>query len=274
MKPRITSFLLFLLIATIGISQEKEPEKENDKWEIYFTPYALIASQSTDVGGQKIRQSFGDLASLTNAGFQIITTARYKRLFLTFDGTFATLGGNITSTGDLMSYDVDLTIKQRILDFKLSYMVYNNFEIKGSDVIKGWSLEFAGGVKYWQNDVIIDYTLTAHNPLPGKDDKIVQDSEIIPQKWFDLMLGGQADFILSDKVKLVVGFNVGGFGIGNSSKFAYDFTYINSFRVLKWLSVDVGFRNFYYNRVDGEGVDELTTKVKVIGPILGVTFDL
>ena len=278
---KITSISLVLFISlgslfgqeTNGKYQEVDKMKD---WGFSITPYALIASQSTDVGGRKIRQSFGDLASLTNAGFQLITTARYKRFFLTIDGTFATLGSNSSSTGDLVSYDVDLTIKQRILDFKLTYMVFDNFESNGSDIIKGWSIEIGGGGKYWSNDVDLNYKLTAHNPLPGpgQEDKVIEQSETIPQEWWDLMVGAKAKFVLNDKVKLGVGFNVGGFGIGNSSEFAYDFTYINNFRVLNWLSINAGFRNFYYSRVDGEGADEFTTKVNVLGPLLGVSFIL
>lgn len=99
--------------------------------------------------------------------------------------------------------------------------------------------------------------------------------ETIPQDWWDLMIGAKTKFVLSDKFMLGVNFNVGGFGIGNSSKFAYDFVYINSFRVLDWMSVDAGFRNFSYERLDGEGTDdELTTNVNVLGPFLGVSFIL
>ena len=237
---------------------------EMKDWGFGITPYALLASQSTDVGGEKLRQSFSDLASLTNAGFQIIASARYKRVVMSFDGTFATLGGDINQAG----LHVDMTIKQRIIDFKLSYIVYDNFELKGGNVINGWSLEFGSGMKYWKNDVGVDYTLKIK-------DKIIDQGNIsIPQEWWDLMIGAKTRFILNEKVLLGVSLNVGGFGIGNSSKFAYDFTYINNFKVLKWLSINAGFRNFNYRRIDGEGTEEVETKVNVLGPMLGVSFIL
>lgn len=275
------TFILLLLFVNFGFLFGQETSGKYDEidkmnnWGFEITPYALIASQSTDVGGEKLRQSFSDLSSLTNAGFQIIAAARYKRLILSFDGTFATLGSNFTSTGNVVSIAADLTIKQRILDFKLSYIVYDNFEIKNNDVIKGWSLEVGAGTKYWRNDVGIDYVVTVKNPLPGQNDKVIEGSEAIPQKWWDLMVGAKTTFVVTEKFKLVVMGNFGGFGIGNSSKFAYDFTYINNFRVLNWMSVNVGFRNFYYKRIDDEGsADELTTRVNVLGPALGVTFIL
>ncbi|MCK5855903.1 MAG: hypothetical protein KAG64_00340 [Bacteroidales bacterium] len=275
-KITLISLLLFVNLGFL-FGQEtsgkyNEVAKMND-WGFEITPYALIASQSTDVGGEKLRQSFSDLSSLTNAGFQIIAAARYKRSILSFDGTFATLGSDFSSSGNLVSTTAYLTIKQRILDLKLSYIVFDNFEIKNKNVIKGWALEVGVGAKYWSNDIKIDYVFTIENPLPGQNDKVIEGSEAIPQKWWDLMVGAKTTFVVTEKFKIVVMGNIGGFGIGNSSKFAYDFTYFNNLRVLDWLSVDVGFRNFYYKRIDDEGkANELTTKVNVLGPALGVTF--
>ncbi len=51
----------------------------------------------TDVGGEKLRQSFNDLSSITNFGFQLSAAARYKRFILSFDGTYAALGSELGS---------------------------------------------------------------------------------------------------------------------------------------------------------------------------------
>lgn len=275
-KITFTFFVLFVsLRPSFGQeTSDKYQEVGNmDDWGFTVTPYALLAAQSTDVGGEKIRQSFGDLSSMTNTGFQIIASARYKRFVFSFDGTFASLGSDVSSSGSLVSTDISLTIKQRILDLKLTYMVYDNFEINGSDVIKGWSIEVGGGGKYWSNDVGLNYKITLYKPF--QENEIIEGSDTIPQEWWDLMVGLKTKFVLSDKFMLGVSFNVGGFGIGNSSKFAYDFTYVNNFRVLDWMSVNAGFRNFNYKRSDDQGTeDELTTKVNVLGPFLGVSFIL
>lgn len=235
---------------------------EMKDWGFSVTPYAMLAAQSTDVGSEKIRQSFSDLASMTNAGFQIIAIARYKRFKLMFDGTFASLGADMEQ-GPLT---IDANIKQRISDYRLSYVVYDNFEFDDDNAIHGWALEFGIGAKYWKNDVGVTYEINM--PIIGPSG----DSFNIPQEWWDLMLGVKTNFVLNKNASLGVALNIGGFGIGNSSKIAYNFTYINNFKVLEWMSVNAGFRNFYYNRVDGEGEDELTTKVNVLGPMLGVSF--
>jgi hypothetical protein len=64
----------------------------------------------------------------------------------------------------------------------------------------------------------------------------------------------------------------GGFGIGNASKYSWDFVYTNTFKVSKLILVTAGFRSFLYKREDGEGAEEVDTKVHVLGPLIGVSF--
>ena len=196
--------------------------------------------------------------------FQIVLAARYKRLSFMYDGTFATLGVS-EPQGPLK---IDLEIKQRIFDFKLNYMVLSHFDFGEDEVLKGWSLELGLGGKYWKNDVTIDYAIVI-NDTPILEDRINQ-----PQEWWDLMVGVKPKFIISDRFLLSAALNVGGFGIGNSSKFSIDFTYLNSFRVSNLILINAGFRSFQYKRVDGEGEDQLETKVNVLGPLLGISIAL
>ena len=271
MKSGILLLVLFSLVFCLYAQDDpdlegevhanfEDPEKAK-KWGFAITPYALLAAQSTDVGGEKIRQSFSDLSSMTNAGFQLITSLRYQRWTVSWDGTFATLGVN-EMQGPL---DVDVEIVQRIHDFKLSYLVFHNFEISEGNVLDGWSLEISAGGKYWKNDVDVQYSLVIN------DNPILEDGFVELQEWWDLMLGVKTRFVISPKFLLGVSYNFGGFGIGDSSKFSHDFTYINSFKVHRHILVNAGFRGFRYTRVDGEGEEELETVVSVLGPMLGVS---
>ena len=47
MKARITTILIFLLIATIGFAQEKDNKKEPEKGKVYFAPLPLLMSNPT-----------------------------------------------------------------------------------------------------------------------------------------------------------------------------------------------------------------------------------
>ena len=269
LKTVLLHLLLILLVFTPSSqAQDNSPieddyENPTSDWRFIISPYAWLAGQATDVGGEKIRQSFNDLFSLTNTGFQLNTTIMYKKWIFLADGTYANLGSNIEQ--GLLTIDLD--IQQYILDLKLGYLVLSDIEKDDVEsVIRGWALEVNAGGKYWQNDVTVSYKIEIGRP------PFVEGGFTEPQAWWDLMVGLKARFILSRSVLLSVAANGGGFGMGNSSKFSYDFSYLNTFKVSNLISVTAGYRTFRYKREDGEGDDLLETKVSAFGPLLGVSF--
>lgn len=266
--PRSKRFILILCLCGLSslygqvTNQNFNEEDDRKDWSFSLTPYALLASQSTNVGGTRITQSFGELSSLTDAGFQVVAAVRYKRFGLAMDGTWAILGTE-AEKGPLL---LDVRLKQKILDFRASYVLYETFQMAENRVIDGWSLEALGGAKYWGNDLSVDYTVFL-GQQPISEGSIEET-----QSWWDPMVGLRTTVSLAPRVLLSSWISVGGFGIGDSSKFAYDFTYLNAFRVSRLITINAGFRNFRYRRVDGEGDNELETKVNVLGPFLGVSF--
>ena len=263
---RLRHFIVLFTLVLSGVqaqitNQNFNEEGDKKDWSYSFTPYALLASQSTRVGGEQFSQSFGELSSLTNAGFQFFASVRYRKFGLSFDGTFANLG-TTTAEGAL---DLEIEVKQEIFDIVGSYALYQTFEMEDNRVIDGWSLDLIGGAKYWSNGLIINYTFSIG------DTPIVEETIEQPQDWWDMMIGAKTAISLSERVLLVSWLKFGGFGIGNSSKIAHDFVYLNAFRVSRLVTINAGFRNFRYRRVDGEGDAELETRVNVLGPFLGVS---
>lgn len=266
-KSLFVYFLCLMMIPFSLIAQDANTdfEKVNERkdWSFSISPYALLASQATDVGGERLRQSFNDLSSMTNFGFQMTSTLRYKRYLLSFDGTYARLG----SDAGIDILNVDFSIDQWIIDPKLGYLVYDDIHFREDEVIAGWSMEVNAGAKYWSNDVKVNYALQIGDPPP-----LIEGSLNELQSWWDLMLGFKTRIILSKSVYLGLSSNMGGFGIGNSSKFSWDLTYSNTFKVSDLLMVTAGYRQFSYRRVDGSGDNQLDSKVSVFGPMLGVSF--
>ena len=227
---KLTAVIALLLVVVFqgGVrgqdvsSIENDIEAKEDNWRFSISPYALLASQATDVGGEQLRQSFNDLASMTNFGFQLIASIRYKKWILSGDGTYANLG----STTDSGALQIDLDIKQYMLDLRLGYLVYLDIDqADESDVIRGWALEVNAGAKYWRNDITLDYRIQVGDPPPQLEGNLVTT-----QDWWDPMLGVRARFILSRRVFLGVYASGGGFGIGDASKFSWDFIYVNTFK--------------------------------------------
>lgn len=262
---KILTLLLLGTCMTFQAQNVAIDSTSNSKdWGFYIAPYVLFAAQATDVGGERIRQSFNDLTSITNSGFQLVGGVKFKRWNAWLDGTFAHLSYH--ESRDFI--DLDLKIVQTILDLRLGYDIYENLKYSASDVMTGWSIQLNAGTKYWRNDLGIDYVINIGDSIT------IEDSIEEIQRWWDLMLGMRLDFILSKRVLLGVSGSVGGFGIGNSNDFSYDFTYTNSFIIKDYLWINAGFRSFKYNRTDGTGENEIKTTVHVLGPLLGVTFKI
>jgi hypothetical protein len=268
MKRLLSTLVASIFVLQMNYSQDTEAdfERVNQRkdWSLSISPYAWLAGNATDVGGEKLRQSFNDLSSITNFGFQMTTSGRYKRFTALLDWTYAHLGAKQGNN----FLDVDANIYQWIVDQKLGYIVYDRIDYKEDNVIAGWSLEATLGAKYWSNDVNVDYTFEIMEGFP------IEGGFSEKQDWWDLMLGLKTKFILSKSVLLSVAADVGGFGIGNSSKFAWDLAYANTFKVSNLILVTAGYRTFRYHRIDGAGDSELKTKVNAYGPFLGVSFVL
>lgn len=248
---------IFLYIIGYSHSQSSEnAQSANKDWAFNITPYGLLAFNSTDVGGTRIRQSFSDLVSITEAGFQLATEVRYKKLRVAFDGTWATLGDKSNDS----FLKIDLKIIQNILAFKLGYTIYENFNFKDDEILKGWSLTPNIGVKYWSNEVKLQYALYF------EDELLTNDSLNQFADWWDLMIGLKSAFYISNKFMLSISLDIGGFGTGSSSKSTYDFVYLNSFKVSKLIAINTGFRNFKYRIVDVGDAGDFETTVNVFGP--------
>lgn len=257
--------LLFLCFSQLNAQIfDPNPDQEERIWSLTVAPYGLLAAQSTDVGDERLRQSFDDLSSMTNSGFQLIVGLRYKRWTASFDGTWANLGAG--QDGNILN--LDLNIDQQILDFRVGYLVFRDMDMIDNPIIDGWSLDVNLGAKYWLNDVNLSYQLSAFGNV------IDQGSLIQRQEWTDLTIGIAPSFIISKAVTISAQASVGGFGIGNSSDIAYDWTFLNSFKVAKPLAVHVGFRNFFYKRADGEGSARVSQTVNVLGPFIGVSLSI
>ena len=82
MSRALRTWIAFGLVTILGLTLVGEIRAQNpllveekttaaawDEWGLSITPYAWFAAQSSDVGGEKLRQSFNDLASITNLGF-------------------------------------------------------------------------------------------------------------------------------------------------------------------------------------------------------------
>jgi hypothetical protein len=232
-------------------------------WGLALSPYAWFAAQSSDVGGQKLRQSFNDLSSITNVGFQGRLTARFRGVILHGDWTYA----DQSSATRIGRTSVDLALKQHILDLKLGARVYDS---RTPEQDGGFGLWVAAGARYWDSDV--NFTITNEPLLPGGDTTVV--AEKTGQSWWDPVLGVLAHWPVTPSVGFSARATVGGLGIGNASDYLWDAEAVATFRLGKRFLLAPGFRTFKYDRTDGEGEDEIRQTVTVVGPLIGLSIGL
>lgn len=229
-------------------------------WGLALTPYAWFAAQASDVSGRKLRQSFNDLASITNVGFQSRLAARHKWAIFTADWTYARQESE-TGVGRT---DIHMQLEQHILDMKLGVEVYDT---RTSAQDGGMAIWAAAGARYWDNDV--DLTVTTRPVLPGNDPTVI--TENTGQKWWDPVLGLAFHWPVTSTVGFGARATGGGFNIGSASKYMWDAECLAIFNPWRRFMIAVGYRLFKYDRTDGEGDDAVRQTVTVNGPIVGLS---
>ena len=112
---------LFLSLASLSHADTDASLTERSEWSFVIAPYAWLAGTggtiTTDGVDQDFDLSFGDILDLTTGGFQIYTQARYKRFYISFDGTWATLGHG----EELLGGRIDFTVEQTIAEVQGGY---------------------------------------------------------------------------------------------------------------------------------------------------------
>jgi len=259
---------LLLLSAGNGLAQDPLELEEGyyssalDEWGLAITPYVWFAANSTNVGGQALRQSFNDLASLTNLGFQCRLLARWRWAMFLADWTYADMG----TEQEIGPVTTDIGVKQHILDMKIGGAVYDT-RTPAQD--GGMAIWVAVGTRYWDNTV--NYSISREPIMPG--DPIVETGST-GQTWWDPVLGLGMHFPVTPNVGFLVRATGGGFGIGNASDYMWDAEFSSLFKVSSRLMISAGYRQFKYSRKDGSGEDEVKQTVTVVGPALGLSFGI
>ncbi len=232
-------------------------------WGLGITPYAWFAAQSSDVGGQALRQSFNDLASITNFGFQGKMIARWRWVLFTADFTYA----DQKSQTAIFLTSIDMELDQYILDLKLGGNVYDT---RTSEQNGGMGIWISAGARYWDNKVV--FTTTRRPILPGGETIVV--TEKTGQTYWDPVLGLAMHFPVTPKVGFSIRATGGGFGIGNASDYIWDAEFMALFRLSNRFLISAGYRQFKYDRTDGSGSDEVRQTVTVTGPAIGLSIGI
>jgi|HubBroStandDraft_6_1064221.scaffolds.fasta_scaffold134011_3 hypothetical protein len=221
-------------------------------WHFVVAPYLWFPGVHGSIGGPNGRQvgfsaSPGDLLSHFRFGIMGVVEPRYKRILMPLDIMSIWLGSNRALPNTPSQAVAKLKANEFILTQKIGYRLIDSEKVK---------IDALAGFRYWHFHDSVAFTTNTLN-FSGS------------QNWVDPLVGGRITGILTPKVEVTVGGDVGGWGTG--SQIDYQAFGLLGYRIKPALALQVGYRYLYfdYRRSTGSFVNTATA-----GVLFGVSITL
>ena len=221
-------------------------------WHFVVAPYLWFPGVHGSIGGPFGQQvsfsaSPGDLLSHFRFGLMGAVEPRYKRIVLPLDIMWIRLASDKALPRTPSQGVANLKAQEFILTQKVGYRVIDQERIK---------IDALAGFRYWHFHESLGFTTNTLN-FSGS------------QNWVDPVVGGRITGILTPKVEVTIGGDVGGWGTG--SQIDYQAFGLLGYRIKPALALQAGYRYLYfdYRRSTGSFVDTATS-----GVIFGVSIAL
>lgn len=217
----------------------------------------------------KVDIDFSDVWKNLDLGGELHVEIRKGRYGLFIDPTYLKLsnGKNIPLNNGL---ELDkVTVKEWLVEFGGFYRFgtwntggnYNENKKRGQPFLSADAL--AGG-RYINMDVELDLKDTSTGTPTGVDGN---------KDWLDLFIGGRLNFNLTENIPFILRSDIGGFGFGFSSDFAWNLVGHIGYE-LPWYRITpvLGYRLLYIDYADGSGSNRFAYNTWTHGPIIGIAF--
>jgi hypothetical protein len=221
-------------------------------WHFTVSPYLWFPGVHGNIadpnGGQiPFSASAGDLLSHFRIGLMGVAEPRYKRIVMPLDIFWIRLGDNRALPNTPGQGVANLHATEFFLSQKLGYRVIDSERLK---------IDALAGFRYWHFGENLSFTTNTLN-FSGS------------QNWVDPLVGGRITGILTPKVEVTVGGDVGGWGVG--SQMDYQIFGLLGYRIKPAMALQAGYRYLYfdYRRASGAYLDTTTS-----GVIFGVSITL
>jgi len=262
-----------LLLLTPDAYADAGTGRNDSRWSFSVAPYAWLAGTGGTVVTDGIETdfdlSFADILELTTGGFQVNAQARYKRFFVTFDGTWATLGRG----DDLLGGRVDFKVKQVIAELQGGLRLIGPEFMSASPDSRAYefgavALDAYLGVRYWRTDLSLNVAMPGLPPLIPPS----QISGNSIDEWFEPLIGARFGLGLAPKVGVAINGNLGGFGIGEAADLTWTLTMLIDWRFGRKWSAAFGWRTQSVEDISGSGAERNGSKMTTTGPLVGVVY--
>jgi hypothetical protein len=234
-----------------GTAAAASTAPESD-WHFTVAPYLWFAGVHGNIGGPNGGQfsfsaSPGDLLSHFRIGLMGAAEPRYKRIVMPLDIMWIRLGADRALPNTPGQGVANLHATEFFLAQKIGYRVIDSEKLK---------IDALAGFRYWYFGENLSFTTNTLN-----------FSAV--QSWVDPLVGGRITGILTPKVGVTIGGDVGGWGAG--SQIDYQIFGLLGYRIKPALALQVGYRYLYfdYRRVSGSFLEAATS-----GVLFGATITL
>ncbi|MGA7915640.1 MAG: hypothetical protein WCA00_10425 [Candidatus Acidiferrales bacterium] len=221
-------------------------------WHFTVAPYLWFPGVHGSIGGPNGEQvgfkaSPGDLLSHFRFGLMGVVEPRYKRILMPLDIMWIRLGSDKALPNSPSQGVANLRATQFILTQKLGYRLIDAEKVK---------IDALAGFRYWHYGQSVSFTTNTLNFSAS-------------QNWVDPLVGGRITGILTPKVEVTIGGDVGGWGTG--SQIDYQAFGLLGYRIKPAWALQAGYRYLYfdYRRSSGISLDTATS-----GVLFGVSITL
>ncbi len=176
-----------------------------------------------------------------------VAEPRYKRIVMPLDIIWIRLGSDKALPNTPSQGVANARMTEFILTQKLGYRVIDSERVK---------IDALAGFRYWHYGESVSFTTNTLNFSAS-------------QNWVDPLVGGRITGILTPKVEVTIGGDVGGWGV--ASQIDYQVFGLLGYRIKPALALQVGYRYLYfdYRRSSGTYLDTATS-----GLVAGVSITL
>jgi hypothetical protein len=221
-------------------------------WHLTVSPYLWFPGVHGNIGGPggieyPFSASPGDMLSHFRIGLMGAVEPRYKRIVMPLDIIWIRLGSDKFLPNSPSQGVANLRATEFLLTQKLGYRVIDSEKVK---------IDALAGFRYWHYGSSLSFTTNSLN-FSGSSN------------WVDPLVGGRITGILTPKVEISVGGDVGGWGVG--SQIDYQAFGLLGYRIKPAVALQVGYRYLYfdYRRAGGGYLDTATS-----GALVGVSITL
>jgi hypothetical protein len=221
-------------------------------WHLTVSPYLWFPGVHGNIAGPNGREigfsaSPGDMLSHFRFGLMGAVEPRYKRIVMPLDIMWIRLGDNRALPNTPGQGVANLHATEFVLTQKLGYRVIDLEKVK---------IDALAGFRYWYYGENLSFTTNALN-FSGV------------QSWVDPLVGGRITGILTPKIEITVGGDVGGWS--HAAQIDYQVFGLLGYRIKPALALQVGYRYLYFDylRTSGAYLNTATS-----GVVFGVSITL